>query len=322
MSAKAGYSVVIPLYNKRGFVRRAVMSVLAQDLTDFELLVIDDGSTDGGAGELRDIADPRLRLVTQANAGVAAARNRGIAEATREWVAFLDADDWWRPEHLTELALTAARWPRAGIIASRVQQVRGGKPIPSHRHEPLHSRIIDYFAEAAKDILVVHTSATAVRRDLARTIGGFRNLRPGQDIDLWCRMALAAPVAVSDRQTSFYARDTGGAMANWAAAKSRSGIERLEQFGGAVETLAHALASGAYEDRRVGIERYIDARILSGARKCIASGDMANARRRLSFVYAKTSREYWTYRLIALLPGRVMISFVTALKRRRHPPQS
>lgn len=109
-------SVIIPLYNKAPYVGRALDSVAAQTFRDFELIVVDDGSTDGSGQLVADYADARVRLIRQPNAGPGAARNRGIAEAGGELLAFLDADDEWTPEFLSECVRTLDR--HGAVIAA------------------------------------------------------------------------------------------------------------------------------------------------------------------------------------------------------------
>ena len=111
-------SVVIPLYNKARYVVRAVNSVLSQSYNDFELIIVNDGSTDGGERLISDIKDPRLHLVNQSNAGVSAARNRGINEAAADHIAFLDADDEWKKGFLESMLNLHSKHPNAGLFAS------------------------------------------------------------------------------------------------------------------------------------------------------------------------------------------------------------
>ena len=109
-------SVVIPLFNKADAILSAVQSVQSQTWTDWELIVVDDGSTDGGAHLVAALSDSRISLVSQANAGVSVARNTGLLRARGDWVALLDADDYWREDHLARLAELALRYPDAAML--------------------------------------------------------------------------------------------------------------------------------------------------------------------------------------------------------------
>src|SRR5919112_584138 len=108
------FTIVTPVFNKREMLREAVLSAVGQSYREFELILIDDGSTDGSLESVADIDDPRLRILRQANGGASAARNAGLAAARHPWVAFLDADDWWLPGHLAELDRIRSHHPDAG----------------------------------------------------------------------------------------------------------------------------------------------------------------------------------------------------------------
>jgi len=118
MSDVPAVSVVIPLYNKGPHIARALNSVLAQTFQDFEVIVVDDGSTDDGAEVVRGVDDPRIRLIQQENRGVSAARNRGIEAARAELIAFLDADDEWLAEHLETIIRLRRNALEVGIYAT------------------------------------------------------------------------------------------------------------------------------------------------------------------------------------------------------------
>lgn len=111
-------SVVIPLYNKGNVVARSIKSVCQQTLADFEVIVVNDGSTDNGREIVRAFNDTRIHLIDQVNSGVSAARNRGIAEACADLIAFLDADDEWRPDFLETVLRLSERFPDCGVFAT------------------------------------------------------------------------------------------------------------------------------------------------------------------------------------------------------------
>src|SRR5450759_2144524 len=113
------FSIVIPLYNKEATVERAIRSALSQTIQDFEIIVVDDGSTDNGAKVVASIDDHRIRLIHQKNQGVSVARNRGIAEAKYDLIAFLDADDEWLPDFLKTILWLREKFTTCKVFATQ-----------------------------------------------------------------------------------------------------------------------------------------------------------------------------------------------------------
>lgn len=205
-------SVVIPLYNKASTILDAVASVRAQTWTDWELVVVDDGSTDGGAALVEALGDARIRCLRQTNAGVAAARNAGLEAAHGEWVALLDADDHWRPTHLARLQQLRERFPGVVLCGGACSYIgaQGQVYDPALSAQRLSapdglSVIEDYFLEAHAHHLPFNSSSVMVRRDVALAVGGFmRGVTAGEDLLMWARMACAGPVALSAERTACY----------------------------------------------------------------------------------------------------------------------
>ena len=188
------FSVVIPLYNKRHYVQSAVRSVLAQTLAPLEVIVIDDGSTDGSAEAVEALRDPRVRLVRQANAGVSVTRNRGIDLARGDWVAFLDADDWYHPEMLAALAQAHRARPDAAMLGAGFRKIP-----PAFGADPEAWPVSESFyeVEVVEDLRVrwmktapFCTSSVAIRTDLLRSIQPCfaTGEQHGEDLDLWFRV--------------------------------------------------------------------------------------------------------------------------------------
>jgi glycosyltransferase involved in cell wall biosynthesis len=197
-------SVVIPCYNAERYVGAAVRSVMAQGVPDVEVVVVDDGSTDGSVGVVRS-QFPAVKLVTQANAGVAAARNKGVASAAAPWIAFLDADDLWLPGklHAQLDALGKAQDARMCYSAWHVWNSSDMDPAPAllqqlseWRHDkPRWTGASGWIYPELLMDCVVWTSTVLMHRDLFLAAGGFQvDLRVGEDYDLWLRLSRVTPI--------------------------------------------------------------------------------------------------------------------------------
>jgi glycosyltransferase involved in cell wall biosynthesis len=210
-------SIVVPVHNKRQHVSRSIESVLAQDYDDFELIVIDDASTDGSAEEIAKFLDARLRTFhrSQPGPGGYAARNLGIAEAKAQIVAFLDADDEWLPNHLATLMNAFQEMPEATIagtgyldsgsscVVDRYTKNSGSNCI--HR-----VTLSDYVSAYGRGRNAFRTSALAAPREALLTAGGFPENRcvRGGDIDTWIRLLALGDGLRSQAVTAIYHRDS------------------------------------------------------------------------------------------------------------------
>lgn len=194
-------SIVIPAYNRADTIARAIESVLAQDYPRLEVIVVDDGSTDATQGVVGGFADPRIRLARQANAGVSAARNRGIAEARGELVAFLDSDDEWLPGKVSaQVALFQRASPRLGLVYTGFSSVAADGS--ATMHQARHRGWI-YRDLLARNVVTGCGSTSMFRRAALELVGGFDPSMPAnEDYDLVLRAArffeadcVAAPLA-------------------------------------------------------------------------------------------------------------------------------
>jgi glycosyltransferase involved in cell wall biosynthesis len=207
-------SVVIPCYNGARYILATLASVLAQDIAAMEVIVIDDGSRDGSAELVRQ-AYPQVRVEVQANAGVAAARNRGIALARGEFIAFVDADDiWLRGKLAAQLAMMAAH-PECRMNYAPWQVWDSDQPAPSAAEL---AAVADSAADSARwagpsgwiypSLLLdchVWTSTVLARRSLFDEIGVFDpTLRLGEDYDLWLRASRVTPILRLPRPFALY----------------------------------------------------------------------------------------------------------------------
>lgn len=203
------FSIIIPLYNKEGSIAQALDSVMAQECQDFEVIVVDDGSTDGGAAVVENYGDPRIRLVRQENAGVSAARNRGIEEARGEYVAFLDADDVWMPGFLSEIVALQKEFPQCRAQATNyVFNSNGVKSPTILRKIPFSGEsgvLVNYFEVASCSHPPVCSICVCIERRLLLEIGGFPvGIKSGEDLLTWARVAVRTDWAYSMKEMAQY----------------------------------------------------------------------------------------------------------------------
>lgn len=196
-------SVVIPLYNKESQIVKTLQSVLAQTYDDYEVIVVNDGSTDGSLEAVGTVRDPRIRIVSQNNAGVSAARNRGIEEARGEFVAFLDADDEWKPEYLAVQAQLTDKYSQCDVFAVNYEFHRADGKIEYTSINRLGFKgedgVLDnYFEVAFCSHPPIWTSAVMIRKQPLLEIGGFPcGIRSGEDLLTWARLAAKFKIAYS-----------------------------------------------------------------------------------------------------------------------------
>ncbi|MBJ7879251.1 glycosyltransferase family 2 protein [Gelidibacter salicanalis] len=205
------FSIIIPLYNKENHIKSTLEHVLAQTFKDFEIIVINDGSTDKSKTVVERIKDDRLKLLNIKNQGVSHARNYGIEKASSNLIVFLDADDLWRNNHLTNLKALYTAFPNCGLYATAYQKKNNKITISSVYNHISSTKnwmgIVDNYFESSVVNSIAWTSAVMIPKSIFETIGNFNEnitLGAGEDTDLWIRIALKYPVAFSTKVTAIY----------------------------------------------------------------------------------------------------------------------
>jgi GT2 family glycosyltransferase len=226
-------SVIIPLFNKAPFIERALRSVAAQTFGDFEIIVVDDGSTDAGLKIVETFADARLRIIKQENAGPGAARNRGLREAQGEFVAFLDADDEWLPEFLSESIELLEQNPNAGAVTSGYAAFPGGESTEKvwrarGLRDGLTRVTADTSPESVTALLAYMTPCTTVARTAVLwKLGGFYErdrCAYGEDAHLFLQVLLNEAVVVKLKPLARIHFEASG------TAQTRRSVRPVEPF--------------------------------------------------------------------------------------------
>lgn len=229
------FTVVIPLYNKEKYIIRAIESVLNQTYDDVEIIVIDDGSTDSSLSKVKKIKSSKIRIIQQENAGVSAARNKGIANAKFKYIAFLDADDEWHTRYLEKIYELIKRFPNQGAYGTAYEEVkRGGSCAPSSERNNLRvgwEGVIDNYFKESLESPLISSSSVVIPKEVFNHLGGFPvGITRGEDQDMWCRIGLNYSIAFSNKPLAKYYKDIKNAATQKNREYNRSFMSYVEDI--------------------------------------------------------------------------------------------
>ena len=189
-------SVIIPTFNRKETLKRAIQSVVMQSYTPYEIIVIDDGSDDGTKEWLKDNY-PNVKYIYQMNSGVSSARNKGIKFARGDWIALLDSDDEWLPSKLKDQAKEIELNPAAKFLHTNEIWIRNGVRVNQMKK---HKKYGGYIFEKCLDMCRISPSSVLIKKDIFDEIGMFdETLKVCEDYDLWLRFASKYPVHFLDQ---------------------------------------------------------------------------------------------------------------------------
>ena len=307
------FDIVMPLFNKEIYVARTIESVIGQTFGDWKLIIVDDGSSDGGPAVVEGFRDPRIEMIRQENAGPGAARNTGILAGKADWIAFLDADDLWLPEHLATMDELRRQFPSASLIGTAYRHWNG-KGVPRVRAGQGSARTIRYFHEAAQGRAPFFTSSAAFSRQAIDRVGLLQPVVVGDEMDLWARLALDGLVAASTRQTVLYRVGTGGITDSSDAVEAKT----LAEISLPTATLVERLDTISDPQLRSDVEEYIDFDVGLALMRAVRTGRIAYARRLLELFLVGPRGKARTAAALAKLPapwGQRLLHLAFGLKR-------
>lgn len=228
-------SVVIPLYNKEKAIVATLNSVKAQTFSDYECIIVDDGSTDNSRAVVEkwllenSPSTVHFTLYTKPNGGVSSARNRGVEEAKGDYVAFLDGDDLWEPTYLEELAKLINDYPNAGIYGLGYGRIINGKTTESTCRLPKDFRgVVSDVWE--KNLMLYWTSSSSSSSSRARMVPFDEHLTHGEDLDVWLRLMLQGDAVFYNKTLAYYVQDAENRAMNRVPAIDKHIVSVIERY--------------------------------------------------------------------------------------------
>jgi len=203
------FSVVISVYNKGDFIKQTLQSVLAQSVQDYEIIIVNDASTDYSETEIQSVSQDKIIYhAFSENKGAAATRNKGLELATGDYIALLDGDDTWDTNYLTEIDTLIKKFPSHKVFATAItiEEHDGKRPSQYTFSNPEHKEhlSLNYFESSYKNTLLT-SSSTVIEKTVFDTIGTYdTSIKSGQDTDLWIRIGIHYPIAFSTKSYASY----------------------------------------------------------------------------------------------------------------------
>jgi glycosyltransferase involved in cell wall biosynthesis len=253
------FSIVIPVYNKEKFVVKTIESVLSQKFTDYEIIIVNDGSTDQSEAKISVFKDNRIKYYSKKNEGVALARNFGIEKATADYICLLDADDYWHPTFLETMHRYSSELPEQKVFATAIEIETKNKTIQAHYSIPSTSdfEIVNFFDASQKDC-ALWTSSVCIHKSVFEKVGDFdTKIKHGEDTELWIRIGLQFPIVFIRKILARYVYDDKSI--------SRNSNYYFEQY--TFDKYA------AEEKKNPVLKKYMDLNRFSAVIKCKLHGD-------------------------------------------------
>jgi glycosyltransferase involved in cell wall biosynthesis len=217
MKNRPFFSIIIPLYNKEQYIARVIDSVLKQSFKKFEIIVVNDGSTDDGLSAIKKIKDCRIRVINQKNLGASSARNTGIKNANAPYIAFLDADDEYLNDFLENIYKLTRKYKNIKFFAAAYKKIIRNKTTKLKRLGRKKDFIVKNFIRVvSKNNFFIHISSVVIHRNVFKRVGFFgieeyfdkKTNSYGEDFDMWLRISLDFKLCFSNKHGCLYYRNT------------------------------------------------------------------------------------------------------------------
>lgn len=296
------FSIIIPVFNKEKFVGNTLKSVLNQTFTDYEIIIINDGSTDQSETVIQSFSDKRIRYFCKENEGVAVARNFGIDKADGAFICFLDADDFWHSNFLENFHFYSKKLPEQKVFACAIEIETKNKTLEARysiaKEEDF--KIVDFF-EASQKECVLWTSSVVIHKNVFETVGNFdTKIKKGEDTELWIRIGLQYPIVFIWEILACYVYD------------SKSVSRNLNYYFEPYTFEKYA----SEEKKNPKLKQYLDLNRFSAVIKCKLNGDFTSAKHLYKQINLDTLG--WKKIILLQLPSivlKLLVSFKSFLAK-------